>query len=98
MSFDSAKVQSDYPIDKNKKIRFKSDEPKSSETPENTGKRKNKKNPIKFSEKLNRMVSIGYYWKNLRTDIVIDPLCKRLLLAHTYIFSQRRRILSVDIK
>ena len=27
LSFDSAKVQSDYPIDKNKKIRFKSDEP-----------------------------------------------------------------------
>lgn len=43
LSFDSAKVQSDYPIDKNKKIRFKSDEPKSSETPVNTGKRKNKK-------------------------------------------------------
>ena len=43
LSFDSAKVQSDYPIDKNKKIRLESDEPKSSETPENTGKRKNKK-------------------------------------------------------
>ena len=43
LSFDSAKVQSDYPIDKNKKIRLESDEPKSSETPENTGKRKIKK-------------------------------------------------------
>ena len=43
LSFDSAKVQSDYPIDKNKKIRLESDEPKSSETPVNTGKRKNKK-------------------------------------------------------
>ena len=43
LSFDIAKVQSDYPIDKNKKIRLESDEPKSSETPENTGKRKNKK-------------------------------------------------------
>jgi len=27
LSFDSAKVQSDYPIDKNKKIRLESDEP-----------------------------------------------------------------------
>ena len=43
LSFDIAKVQSDYPIDKNKKIRLESDEPKSSETPVNTGKRKIKK-------------------------------------------------------
>ena len=27
LSFDIAKVQSDYPIDKNKKIRLESDEP-----------------------------------------------------------------------
>ena len=56
LSFDSAKVQSDYPIDKNKKIRLESDEPNLRKPQKIQGKEKTKKIRLSF-----RKNSIGWF-------------------------------------
>ena len=68
-----ANVQSDYPTEKSCEIRFVNRMRKTLETPIKSGEEKNKKNPIEFSEKLNRMVIIGKC-PLFRNNVCYNPL------------------------
>ena len=69
-----AKVTSDYPIEENKKIRFKIGRAESSETPIDKGKQKKQKKTIEFSAKTQSDFSIG---KKPIFQHILQPIRKR---------------------